>query len=225
MRGTSFSICDLVGRPSLISHTRSRCSRAAMMLSSFDVKSKVSQMTIGKAGQIPNISFTRFLLGHSSRKFRRHGDAKTTYRHLRHTCASLHHASYECLPSSSGPYHGSKSSSLSRYKSKISRRTSSDSISIATFQRGGPILSNSVIVPRDCQASYHTPWLSSTLKFWATGSEANIRKRCGQMIGGSTGRLRKCTTRVIDQCEDSQQQSCWGSLSLIRTFQRAVSAS
>src|SRR6266567_2476888 len=145
MRGTSFSDRNLVKPLSLISHTRSRCSRAAMVLSSSlsHVIPTGSQITIGNAGQTPNISLTRLLLllGHRSRRFRRRGDANTTYRHLWHTCASAYHASHEYLLSSSlsGSYHGSISSSLSRNKPKTSRRTSSESISIATFQRGGPI--------------------------------------------------------------------------------------
>ena len=133
-------------------------SRGAMILSSSGVRSTVSQITIGKAGQILNISLAHLSLGPRSRKFRRRGDANTTYRHLWHTCASAYHASYECLSSSPSPrtYHGSTYSSLSRHKSKISRQTSSESISIATFRRGGPILPNSLIAPRVSGQLSHT---------------------------------------------------------------------
>ena len=61
MRGTSFSDCELESPPSLISRTRSRCSREAMMLSSSDAKVEKCQIMIGNAGQTHSNSLTRLL--------------------------------------------------------------------------------------------------------------------------------------------------------------------
>jgi hypothetical protein len=53
----------------------------------------VIKRPIGKIGQTHNISLEDVLLVQTSRRSRRSGDPRTTLRHLRHTCVSVHHGS------------------------------------------------------------------------------------------------------------------------------------
>ena len=79
----------------LILHTRSCRLSAAMILVTPDRRESVMQasMTIGKAGQTSSIFFTGLLFVQRSSRCSQRGEANTTYRHSRHTCTSLCHAS------------------------------------------------------------------------------------------------------------------------------------
>ena len=71
---------------------------------------------MGNGGQTSSNFLTGLLNEQMTRRFRRCGDPNITFRHLRHTCTSVHHLF---------------SSSTTR-KSNISRRTSSGRMSIVT---------------------------------------------------------------------------------------------
>jgi hypothetical protein len=73
-----------------ISRMRSECSSAAMMLS--PRLRDLDHILMSKGGQISNFSLTGLLFVQTSRRSRRSGDAKTRYRHLRHTCTSGCHS-------------------------------------------------------------------------------------------------------------------------------------
>ena len=91
---------------------------------------------IGRDGQISSNVVADVVLEQTTRRSRRRGDAKTICRHLRHTCVSVFHLHER--ESLDGLF--DKGSSL--YKSNISRRTSSGSMSITT----GPTLDQSRVV-------------------------------------------------------------------------------
>jgi hypothetical protein len=80
-----------------ISRTRSECSSAAMTLS--PRLEDLNHILISKGGQISNFSLTGVLSVQIRRRSRRSGDAKTRYRHLRHTCTRGCHTLCGCSES------------------------------------------------------------------------------------------------------------------------------
>ena len=74
-------------------HMRSLCSSAAMKLSTSNPSPSSSNTSIGKSGQASSVFLTGVLRVHQSRRSRRRGDPKTTFRHFRHTCTSACQAS------------------------------------------------------------------------------------------------------------------------------------
>ena len=86
---------ELGTRQRSISRMRSLCSSAATILFTphRDVGPPYCFMTIGKGGQTASNCLTGFLAVQTRQISRRSGDPKTTFRHFRHTCTSVRHAS------------------------------------------------------------------------------------------------------------------------------------
>ena len=112
-----------------IADTRSRCSSAAMMLSTcFGFNTSMGRhMTLtGYGGQICSNVFVGVLSEQTTCRSRRRGDPWIIYRHLRHTCVNLFHLRVQ--------YHSERESGApgesSLQKANISRRALSGSRSI-----------------------------------------------------------------------------------------------
>ena len=108
------------------------------MLSPLDFeRAKLCMMRMGNGGQISSISLTAVLSEQTSRRYRRCGDPNTTFRHFRHTCASVCHQF-----STSSTFSTLSTLDSTPMKSNISRRTSSGRMSMVI----GPTLCQSVVV-------------------------------------------------------------------------------
>ena len=88
----TFSDCEPgISRYNL--YMRSVCSNVAKILSMPHFLWPALYTKIGNSGQIFNIFLVGVLALQQSRRFKRCGEPKTTFRHFWHTCTSLCHAS------------------------------------------------------------------------------------------------------------------------------------